>query len=362
MTDTWNAQQLREILKRGDTDIPALQDAGIVSKNTLNYLLDLKNYHPDGLDSREAKIALERGVSHGVHDAVQSGDQTILAHLSGKSSTKEVIDMAEWRKYEALKDLWRNPAQYTQWNNNVFQAVIFSDQIPPTGRGKTSFAYTMAEVAQAVHPDLNIITNNPSDKFTDTPRKWTELEDMIRQTDDDQWSLLIMDEAAQFLQYSDRSEGLTISRKMKLLRHEKCHLILIGHTGRDVPADIRRQMFFINKKSEKRAVLGYGLTKKSKGDRMKVEEELITLKRISHTSIEYNSQGEKTINIQFDDGSEVEEEESEEENEEDEEKKCEATTNDGNPCPAVASHPPEDPRVCINHRHRLSDIQDSDND
>lgn len=350
MTDTWNAQQLREILKRGDTDIPALQDAGIVSKNTLNYLLDLKNYHPDGLDSREAQVALERGVSHGVHDAVQSGDQTILAHLSGKSSTKEVINMPEWQKYEALKDLFREP-EVTDWTNNVFQTVIYSSVIPPTGRGKTSFAYTLIEVAQTVDSSMDVITNNPSDPFSDTPSKWSDLESMISQNDG--WSILMLDEAAQFLQYADQSSGKTLSQKMKLLRHEKCHLILVGHTGRDVPADIRRQMYFVDKQSDKKAVLGYGLKKRSGGDRMKVEEELITLTSIPHTDVEYKSQGEKTINIQFDDDGG--------QNQQEQKKTCEAMTNKGKPCPADATYPESDPTVCFNHRHKLEDIE-SDNE
>lgn len=353
MPDTWNVQELREMLIRGDDDLPALQDSGLIDQNSLMTLIRAKKYHPEGLDSAIAQDILELATSRGVREAVQSGDAARIGHAAGRSNNSEIVDMADWNKYESMKDLFRSQPKVTDWKNNVFQCVLFSSSIPPTGRGKTSTAYTLIEIAQTVESNLNVITNNPSDNYTNTPQKWSDLETMIHHNDG--WSILLMDEAAQFLQFADQGAGKTLSQKMKLLRHEKCHLILVGHTGKDIPADIRRQMYFIDKKSEKKAVLGYGLTKGS-GDRMEVEDELLTLSKMPHTSIEYKSQGEKTINVEFDDGS------SSVEDNNTQDKSCKAETNAGNPCPAPAEYPTDDPTVCVNHRHRLDDIPDGETD
>lgn len=346
MPETWNTQELREMLIRGDENLPALQDAGLIDQTSLDVLLRTKKYHPDGLESDLAQNILERATSLGVNEAVQSGDPIKIAHASGRSNNKTVVNTSEWNKYEAIKDLFRGDMpSVTNWRNNVFQTVIFSSEVPPTGVGKSNTAYTLIEMGMKVRPHMNVITNNPSDEYEDTPEDWKDLKQLIM--DKDGWSLVMLDEAAQFLQYADRSAGKSVSQLMKLLRHHKCHLILVAHTGADTPADIRRQMFFLDKKDKKTGVLGYGL-KDGEGDRMEVQEQLITLESISETDTTYKSQGEKTININFDD------------NGSDDVKLCEGITNDGKECPAEATYPSDNPRVCVNHRNQISEALEDD--
>jgi hypothetical protein len=50
----------------------------------------------------------------------------------------------------------------------------------------------------------------------------------------------------------------------------------------------------------------------------------------------------------------------EDEEEEDEWNQCQATTNDGDPCPNDAKYPSENPILCHNHRHKIHQFDDSD--
>ena len=342
----WTSSELSEFLNSADVDLPALQDAGLVSADALDLLISIKNNHPQGDESEIFEKILEKETSHQVRDAVEEGNISTMAFATGVTHSDDSLDIGKWQDTEALKDFFRKP-QVTDLTNNVFQAVIYSSAIPPTGRGKTSTAYTLIEIADVVHDDLTILSNNPSDEFSNTPAQWTNLKETIRK--EDGWTIVLIDEAAQFLQYSDQTAGKQVSQMLKLLRHNQCHLILVGHTGRDVPADIRRQMFFVNKKSEKSAVIGHGLTPKSSGDRMEVETELFELDNIPHTDIEYKSQGEETINIQFD---------SDDSDDNDGRTLCKGTNRHDERCGQLTSH---ESGFCANHRHQSSS-SDSNSD
>jgi hypothetical protein len=248
--------------------------------------------------------------------------------------------MADWDKYEQLKDLFRQEPQFNkEFTNNIFQCIIFSSCIPPTGRGKSNTMYTLTEFAETVHPDLRVMTNNTSDPYETVPEQWADIEQSIR--DHDGWQLLGIDEAAQFLQYADQGAGKTVSQMLKLLRHNHCHLMIVGHTGRDIPADIRRQVFVLDKLSQKTGVLGYGITGSSGSDTMQVGEEVLRLNRIPETNVEYDDIDDEGIEIKFDDDGEGADGGSVET------PQCQAETNSGGQCPNDAKEPSGDPVVCV---------------
>ncbi len=282
-----------------------------------------------------------------LREARKSGHETSMSMATGLSET--TVDMSGGKQIQAIQDLFRKtPRVRKDFTNTVFQCVLFSGCVPPTGRGKSSTAYWLTEQARFVDPETRVMTNNPSDEYETVPEQWTELKQEIRKTEG--WSLIMLDEAAQFLQYADQGAGKAVSQLMKLLRHNQCHLILVGHTGMDVPADIRRQMFFIDKTAKTRATLGYGLVPKTGDNRMTVADEVMQLTGIPHTAIKYKSQGEEAIQIKFDD---------EDDDEDDNEwHQCQATTRDGHQCPNKAKHGHGDgpPVVCANHRGLLDDI------
>jgi hypothetical protein len=116
---------------------------------------------------------------------------------------------------------------------------------------------------------------------------------------------------------------------------------MVGHTGMDVPADIRRQMYFIDKQSKKKAVLGYGLTGQPGDNRMKVSEEILKMTGVPHTTVEYESQGEEAIQIKFDDDPDDSNEEGEIY------LNCRGTKSDGSDCGATVKH---ESGFCYSHR------------
>jgi hypothetical protein len=92
--------------------------------------------------------------------------------------------------------------------------------------------------------------------------------------------------------FDDMNAGKALSNLIKLLRKYNCHLILVGHTGKDIPLDIRRMVLFALKESKKKAVIGAGLEEDSAGW-MQVKNVLYTLRNIPATTIEYDSLGDK---------------------------------------------------------------------
>ncbi|MFC6826528.1 hypothetical protein [Halopelagius fulvigenes] len=208
--------------------------------------------------------------------------------------------------------------------------------------------YTLVEIGQTVFPDLRVLSNNTSDPYETVPEQWVDVEQSIR--DYDGWQILLIDEAAQFLQYADQGAGKTVSQMLKLLRHNHCHLIMVGHTGMDIPADIRRQVFVLDKISQKKGILGYGITGSSQGDTMQVAQEVLRLDSIPATSIGYDDIDDEGIEIKFDKDT------SEDSTEAVSAPQCQAETNAGNQCPNDAKYPPEEPIVCVNHRHKADDI------
>ena len=68
----------------------------------------------------------------------------------------------------------------------------------------------------------------------------------------------------------------------------------------NIPADIRRQVFVLDKQSQKKGILGYGITNGGCGDTMQVAEEVLSLKSIPATDVPYDDIDDEGIEIKFD--------------------------------------------------------------
>lgn len=306
----YSAAQLREAQNKGDINI--LQDAGLLKPKQIKMLSSFRRAVDDAEENEEYQDMLHAYLSQNTSEAVKNGNVSQMQYATGIVGGGGV-DLAEAdaaHQKEAILDFFRAEPKITNQTNKVFQIVIFSSEIPPTGKGKTSTGYKFVEYAKEEIEGLIPLTNNPSDPYKDTPKLWSELLQEIMGYDG--WNILMLDEAAQFLQYADQGAGKTVSQMMKLLRHHKCHLILIAHTGMDVPADIRRQMYFMDKHGEKNATIGYGLKNNNVDDRMEIVNEIMSLNNIPHTNTPYKSQGEQTIQIEFDDPDDKDEKSQEE--------------------------------------------------
>ena len=347
--DRWVSAELREALARGD--LPALAEAGLLKQQDLEYLLSFKRSIEDAEDTDRYQELLMQAVSKKVDKAVEHGNLSVMSHANGVTGGNKSVPMADWNKYEQIKDLYRQePTFNTEFTNSIFQCIIFSSRVPPTGRGKSNTMYTLVEIGQTVFPDLRVMSNNTSDPFETVSEQWADIEQSIR--DYDGWQILLIDEAAQFLQYADQGAGKTVSQMLKLLRHNHCHLIMVGHTGMDIPKDIRRQVFVLDKTSQKQGVLGYGITSGGSGDTMQVAQEVLRLNSIPATGVEYDDIDDEGIEIKFDGG------ENDDEAGMDEKPECWAISKrSGNVCGNDAVTPEEDPVLCVNHRR--ADVGDA---
>ena len=301
--------ELREQLI--NEEIETLREAGLLDPDTIAHLESFReHYTPETRQHYDKQAKAEeyynteyyvervrRQVGENLSKAVKTGNLAVVEHATGLADG-DTVNVADWRQYERVKDLFRQNPRVSDLSNAIFQCVLFSSEIPPTGRGKTASMYWLVEVAQTVYPDISVISNNPNDPFETTPESWDGVEYWIRNTKG--WKLLLIDEAAQFLQYADQTSGKSVSKMLKLLRHNDCHLMMVGHTGRDIPADIRRQVFVMDKTSKQQADLGYGV-EQGKDDRMQVADTLMQLDGIPMTSIDYGGKGNPAVDIDFGD-------------------------------------------------------------
>ena len=309
--NNYSFAELREQLI--NEEIETLREAGLLDPDTIAHLESFReHYKPNSRQHYDKQAKAEeyynteyyvervrRQVGENLSKAVKTGNLAVVEHATGLADGN-TVNVADWREYERVKDLWRQNPRVTDLTNAIFQCILLSSQIPPTGRGKTATMYWLTEVAQTVYPDINILSNNPNDPFETTPESWDGVEYWIRNTAG--WKLLLIDEAAQFLQYDDQKSGKSVSKMLKLLRHNDCHLMMVGHTGRDIPADIRRQVFVADKTSKTTADLGYGVEQGS-DDRMQVADTVMQLNGIPMTSVDYGGKGNPAVDIDFDDES-----------------------------------------------------------
>lgn len=308
MTNTdvsnWVNRDLKEKIESGNLNVVA--EMGLMSYDMADYIMDYyEKYemyhghpptHPDHGDDGKYQRLVRRSSTRELNRAIASDNVSRIAYATGHNE-QSGYDVGDWDQIEILKDLFRSEPQYTDLQNSVFQGIIFSNRIPPTGRGKSATMYTLTEIAQTVYPNIDIKSNNPSDEYDTIPEEWSKIEEWI---ESDGWNLLLVDEAKQVLMYDDQNSGKKLSKKMGLFRHNKTHFMAVGHTGVDIPKDMRRQMFFINKLSEQKANIGYGLTEMDSDDRVEVNHVKFTIENIPFTNVKYKSQGEEAIEIDFD--------------------------------------------------------------
>jgi hypothetical protein len=174
--------------------------------------------------------------------------------------------------------------------NHMLNLVFTAPPPPegPTGVGKTNGAYTFIEGIRLLVPDIQIATNNASDPF-ESIHSWGEFKQWVKNTPGRK--LYYMDEAAQVLQYKDQSDGLAVSKMIKLGRHYQCDLMFTAHTGIDVPKDLRRMVLFAKKLSQKKIQIGAGLVE-DKAGYMNIKNVLYEIDKIPPTTIPYKSIGD----------------------------------------------------------------------
>ncbi|NEU56267.1 ATP-binding protein [Halorussus sp. MSC15.2] len=341
--DRWVAAELRESLSAGD--LPALAEAGLLSGDDLQYLLSYKRSVPDAEDTDRYQELLMQAVSEKMNGAIEAGNLSVMSHATGVKSKR--VDTSSWQAVTELVDLWNSDDR-----DDMLNMMVYAPLPPegPTGVGKTDFAYTVIEAGMRAYPGLSVASNNTSDEFADV-QAWSELEEWLEEQDGTKAFLL--DEAAQVLQFADMRAGKALSKLIKLLRKYQCHLIVISHTGKDIPKDIRRMVLLCRKESKKKATIGVGLDEVN-GD-MQIDRELLKLGNIPPARLEYESIDDKGEFV-FDMNDEDEAGASEDDGDESPDRvKCRGVNKEGESCGTLTDH---ESGFCEWHR----DQWDGDND
>jgi len=236
------------------------------------------------------KRALKKYATEAATKAIQEGDSQRVSFVTGKPGyTNDVSGMQTLQRLEEW--LMKDTARMLYLAGHM-------------GTGKTALAHLMMEVVMhrysqdGVDPDVR--TNIRSSEL-DTINNYPDLEEWMTtgSVDDEKW--FIFDEASSELSgYSHdraRVEQL-MSSLVKRMRKNGVSLVIIGHTGKDLHADLRRLCDFVKKQSKKTADL-YATVKGGEG-----AGHVLRLDGIPETSLEFDTEDE----AQWDWGEEVESE------------------------------------------------------
>jgi hypothetical protein len=231
--------------------------------------------------SQHAQRLLRQHGTEAAQTALSSGDLSRAEYLTG------------WQDYDADVSGLKAAQQLEDW-------LLFSERVKVCylaghmGEGKTDFAHLMVEVVRhrsQRHHDLDaadVRTNIPSSELPsitdyDRFREWVE----DGSVDSNRW--FIFDEASsQLTGYShDRAEvEQLVSSLVKRARKSGCNFILIGHTGMDLHADLRRLADYVEKPSLKSARF-YSSVKRGDG-----VGHLFDLGGLPETSLQYDTADE----------------------------------------------------------------------
>ncbi len=339
----YSARKLKEWLNgnyNDDVDMPVSPEAGAIDNPEIQDLLrELRHawdtsewgrFEESDLYSRIAGAGMDRTVQR----AVAHGHKPTLDRIMGDVDNKP--DLSGYRAIKQIEGWMRDMP--------VFQAYIFAGGEPPfTGKGKTDFALFLSEIYEGVYPNAKFGSNitSTSDWMDKTTQKYSEMREWLENTEGRK--MFILDEGSQDLK-SNTKEGEAISDLLKLCRKHNASLLIIGHTGRDVARDVRRQMLCIPKISKKTAVIGHGLQEDN--ELITVSKEMLAIDGIPPTNREYWHKEESTFEMDID---------ADEETVEEPQQQCMAIKKSGGRCNADAE---DGSQFCYNHRNWTGETVD----
>ncbi|WP_336357861.1 hypothetical protein [Haloarcula sp. CGMCC 1.6347] len=334
-----------------DIDVPR-DVVQVEDKRALDVLLMIlqnydPNYHPDltndPMQAPAVQRLLQRALSRGAWDAIYTAHGARLDAYTGLTSN--YADMSPDEVLGEIESLWKDYP--------TFATYVFAKGPPagPTGMGKTNFSYKLLNIGQRVYPQMKVASNNDSDPYK-TIQSWTDLVEWLKTTDGRK--SFLFDEAAQELMYADMTAGKVVSKLLKLLRHHRGNIIFVGHTGRDIPKDVRRQLLIVKKLSQDTAEFGVGLEETGEG--IAISSSILKVKGIRETRTDYDDIDDEG-HFDFDgldgDGSS-------DESDIEDAPRCQATTKDDELCPNDAKIPGKNPVVCKSHRNKRDEFTSDD--
>jgi adenylate kinase family enzyme len=250
-----------------------------------------------------AKQLIEKYASDQARRAISQGDDSKMAWQQGITSYEA---MKDGTYYQDLSELWEADDGDSQLN-----LMIYAPKPPrgTTGVGKTDFAYRLIEEALIEYPQVSVSSNIRSDQFR-TTENWSDTKEWIENESGEK--VVLLDEAAQFMQFADQKAGKILSQMIKLMRKYNTNLILIAHTGVDVPKDIRRQVLMARKLSKKKVRVGQGISETAAGE-YTIQNLLLEMEEIRETRLEYDTRDTAQYEFNPDEDGDAETNESEHE-------------------------------------------------
>ncbi|NUC74775.1 hypothetical protein HTZ84_21160 [Haloterrigena sp. SYSU A558-1] len=243
-TESWIAGQLREKLVSPNNDLPTLQEAGLLDKEVIDFLVAFEeNYQPQDLDDPHYAHETERyqrivkkNVSKNLRRAIRDGDKEVIAHALGV--VEQTTSISPIKLIERLRRWIVREAGVTYLAGHM-------------GVGKTDFSLLLGEIWES-NTEGEVASNIKSCKQTKTIVRQDDLTDWLESGSGDK--LFIFDEASSHATGYSHDASVVVkqlSSMIKLIRKNDGSIIIIGHTGKDLHPDIRRLADYVEKESKK---------------------------------------------------------------------------------------------------------------
>ncbi|MFB6199584.1 MAG: hypothetical protein ABEJ83_01790 [Candidatus Nanohaloarchaea archaeon] len=270
----YTSSHLREKLQSSqEDDLPANQDAGVLSDKAMRLVELMRKYDIDR-EKQQAfiKRIKQRDITQNINEAIRKDDFGYMSHALGRVNSQDTL--TDYTRLKRLKDTFRK-------NGRTF---VFKGE-PDTG--KTNFAFFIAELLKDMK-GFDVISNLKSADLGDTFQSFEEMRNL---TGEPGKKAVIIEDASNHLSgYAlDRAKVEKYMRPYQNeLAKDNAVLFLLGHTGSDIHAHLRRNAFLVDKKSKKSVDI-YERVGNGGGEALKS-----SFNDVPATSVDYNSE-EKTV-------------------------------------------------------------------
>lgn len=265
--------QLREKLKSNNRqELHALKDAGALSDKGLSEILFLKNSDMDAEARRRwIKRVKEHNINRQINEAVNSNDYGYQSHAVGINDSAS--NMTSYKRIKQLRDVVIRAGR----------TFVFKGE---PDAGKTNFSLFLAELA-ADFDDRTLLTNMRSVERGKTFHSFKQMEKLAEK---EKKTFIIIEDASNHLS-GYNTDSSDVEEYMRPFQNELAKndavMCLLGHTGMDVHAHLRRNAFLVDKTGKKSATVYENVNGGSGGSK------IASFNNISKTEITYDPK-EKT--------------------------------------------------------------------
>ena len=364
--------KLREQLS--DAKLPTLREAGLLDEGTIRFLESFKeHYEPNSephyedegsaywyYNTKRYNRIVRRAVGTNISKAVESGNKSTVSHAVGLE--KEGTAAMDFLDYEKLADLIERPS---------LLLLMFGD----TGSGKTYTGVRLGELWE-YRVGGTVLTNIQSlAEANDGLVYINSYVDLLLYCvqNPKERKLLLADELSSLMSgYGDDRQAVeTYMRPLERKKRKepfRLSTIGIGHRVGDIHPTLRNgELAYFGIKDDLKQMTVF--------HDEKMNDELLSVAGIGLPNWDVDTDDDGTWDWGseediLDAAREIEQagygdilrliDNLEEDEEEDEWNQCQATTNDGDPCPNDAQFPSENPILCHNHRHKIHQFEESD--